>query len=701
MSTRLLIANTAPPIEPAPHSQWQVVGAQNYATLVTAATNTARVEKTKTRSGGTTVQVPAVVAVSEKPLTPGSTWTTSDTIKAVARCREGTTNHDVSSVLSIRIVDEDLSELGVLYAENIVGSGNSQEWAVSLRNQMFPRSATAGAGTALTGGHTVAGPGEYLEVTFGGRVGGSNGSPLVEIGDVIAESDLAHNSTSTTAGRPWIEFSNDFTFYDPIVSEPPAGDATAEGMSPTSTVSGSPIESSPPAGDATAEGEALSRTSFPHGSIIEDATTTEDPLSSGGTWRTASADLGAAARLKAAANRLQRSASGTNASVRSDAAIDAGIQIPSGTLPAVDLSATIAVQPGSAGAFAEIGLALSDDLSATWDGYAVTIGQQGRCAIRKITAGVVTALMDVAPRSGASQGTDRFGVRIASTDDGLSLQAYFYDVAEAAWFPHETPVIDPAPHTGPARVFVRLAGNNSGNNTSSAITDLRVGMAVDSTPPAGEATADGESPATTTPGAGRSSTPPAGEATAEGVSPRYNGSVVIRELTPGQAIASGDEVDDSGAAFAEGEPLDSAVNRPTYIAIGGLRATLAIGPARQLPTVVEVGSLIATIRPGAAEIAQRIKAGSLVARVSAGPINVDPGVLTVPIGSLTGKLEIGGAIVAQRVAIGSLTARLKIGAVTVNLFDRPVVAGVTHRTGTTVTTGGRAGTTTTVTITRN
>lgn len=209
MATRLYFANTNPAVTPTPHSQWGVSAPFNYASLVAATTNTAYAEKSKGRGSGVVLQAPAVILVSD-PLSVGTKFLTGHTFMAVARAREPTTNHDVSSCVSIRIVDGSGTQKAVLYTENIIGSGNVNEWAVSLRNQKFPRGVADSTGTALQANYTTV-AGDRLEVSLGGRLGGDFGTAIVEVGDVTASSDLAHNNTSTTAGRGWVEFSNNFT----------------------------------------------------------------------------------------------------------------------------------------------------------------------------------------------------------------------------------------------------------------------------------------------------------------------------------------------------------------------------------------------------------------------------------------------------------------------------------------------------------
>lgn len=210
MATRLYFANTAPAVTPTPHSQWGVSAPFNYGSLVAAPTNTAYAEKSKGRGSGTVLQAPAIILVSA-PLSIATKFLTSQTFLAVARAREPTTNHDVSSCLSIRIVDGSGTQKAVLYTENIIGSGNVNEWSVSLRNQKFPRAAADNTGTALQASYTTV-AGDRLEVSLGGRLGGDFGTAIVEVGDVSADNDIAHNSTGTTAGRGWVEFSHNFTF---------------------------------------------------------------------------------------------------------------------------------------------------------------------------------------------------------------------------------------------------------------------------------------------------------------------------------------------------------------------------------------------------------------------------------------------------------------------------------------------------------
>lgn len=210
MATRLYFADTAPAVTPTPHTQWGVSAPFNYASLVASTTNTAYTEKSKGRGSGVVLQGPAIILVSA-PLSIGTKFLTSQSFMAVARAREPTTNHDVSSCVSIRIVDGSGTQKAVLYTENIIGSGNVNEWSVSLRNQKFPRGAADSTGTALQANYTTV-AGDRLEVSLGGRLGGDFGTAIVEVGDVTASSDLVHNNTGTTAGRGWVEFSHNFTF---------------------------------------------------------------------------------------------------------------------------------------------------------------------------------------------------------------------------------------------------------------------------------------------------------------------------------------------------------------------------------------------------------------------------------------------------------------------------------------------------------
>lgn len=213
MPTRLYFTDSAPAVTPTPHSQWSGSSPFNYGGLNLVAANTAFAEKSKGRGSGVTVQIPAVSLVSP-PLAIGTNFATTDTFKIVARSRENTTANDASSCVSIRIVDSAGAPKAVLYTENIIGSGNVSEWTTVLRNQKFPRGAADNTGTALQANYTTV-ANDRLEITLGARIGGDFGICYVEIGDLTSSTDLVHNATSTTAGRPWAEFSNTFAFYVP------------------------------------------------------------------------------------------------------------------------------------------------------------------------------------------------------------------------------------------------------------------------------------------------------------------------------------------------------------------------------------------------------------------------------------------------------------------------------------------------------
>lgn len=222
MATRLYFANTTPDISPTPHSQWWVNTPYNYATLVSSPTNTAFADKTKGRgSTGGTLQVPQAVIISGALLT-GTQFSTSDTFMTVARAREGVSTHDASSCVSIRVLSSSGTEQAVLYTENIVASGNIDEWSTSYRNQKFPRSVANDTGTALQVNYTTV-AGDRLEVTLGSRIGGSFGVGTIEIGDPTASTDLAHNNTGLTQNRPWIEFSNSITFLADVRTQLKSG----------------------------------------------------------------------------------------------------------------------------------------------------------------------------------------------------------------------------------------------------------------------------------------------------------------------------------------------------------------------------------------------------------------------------------------------------------------------------------------------
>lgn len=225
MATRLYFANTAPNISPTPHSQWGVAGPYNYATLVTSPTNTAYAEKSKSRGSGVTVQVPQVQLISGT-IAKGTNFTTSDTFMTVARTREGTTNHDASSCVSIRILSSTGVEQAVLYTENIIGLGTTQEWATSLTNRKFPRAVADNTGTALQTNYTTV-AGDRLEVTLGSRIGGDFGGGFVEVGDLVASTDLVHNNTANTQNRPWFELSNNFDIAGGTIKTKTSGTFTA------------------------------------------------------------------------------------------------------------------------------------------------------------------------------------------------------------------------------------------------------------------------------------------------------------------------------------------------------------------------------------------------------------------------------------------------------------------------------------------
>ncbi len=140
--------------------------------------------------------------------------TISGTVKGQIRTSEENADADYRAQVVIRVVSEDGSSvIGTLLAAD--GSALSSEFAVTtLTNRKFPLAAVSPA----TLSSLAVSEGDRIVVEIGNRSHNShttNRQALFNLGSAPT-TDLAEDETTTTANRPWIEFSDDITFANEI-----------------------------------------------------------------------------------------------------------------------------------------------------------------------------------------------------------------------------------------------------------------------------------------------------------------------------------------------------------------------------------------------------------------------------------------------------------------------------------------------------
>jgi hypothetical protein len=161
--------------------------------------------------------------VSE-PMAAGVAFSTSDTIKAQARCQESATNDNINrAVLNVMVFSQDGSTRQAVLKDTAAWGPSTTEWSTSLVNRRFAD------GDTLASGYTTV-EGDRLVVEFGGQISGTAGTSVtgtMHFGS-IAAADLAEDDSDTGADNPWFEISRDIDWLEPNIAGFTAGTASAK-----------------------------------------------------------------------------------------------------------------------------------------------------------------------------------------------------------------------------------------------------------------------------------------------------------------------------------------------------------------------------------------------------------------------------------------------------------------------------------------
>lgn len=142
------------------------------------------------------------------PISPGVGFLTSQSIKGQILCLEGSTAHNLTSQLIVRVVDSlGTTTRATLLAADTSG-GLTPEWFQTApgRNMQFPRNLPA----VLAANYTSV-TGDHLVIAVGYRKNAAvSTTGTLRLG-TNAVSDLLENLTSTADLNSWIEFSTNLT----------------------------------------------------------------------------------------------------------------------------------------------------------------------------------------------------------------------------------------------------------------------------------------------------------------------------------------------------------------------------------------------------------------------------------------------------------------------------------------------------------
>jgi hypothetical protein len=163
-------------------------------------------------SNPTANQTALAAQFHSEPLTIGTSFATTDTVKCQVRCQESAANDNINRAPICIKVYNGTTLQATLLALGHVGP-NTTEWPTSLTNKRL-----ADGDTLAVNYTTVAG--DYLVLEIGGQVDATGGTTVTGTMSIGANSgtDLGENETDTSAFNPWLEFSNTFTIA-PAVQE--------------------------------------------------------------------------------------------------------------------------------------------------------------------------------------------------------------------------------------------------------------------------------------------------------------------------------------------------------------------------------------------------------------------------------------------------------------------------------------------------
>lgn len=203
MSTRIYFpsSGSAPPVNFALHSDWDITTGLNRLMASTVKAGTALTDVT---TGTMTANGQQAIArqYAFGPLNP---VTVSGTAKITIRALESAATVNAFGWLRLRVMAPDGTTVrGELLASP---NGSFAEVQTTFRN-LHPQSYSGGS-FALSSVAVTAGDYLVIEPGFQRGIGGANGTATYNYGDT--GSDLADDETSTSAGSPWIELSTDLT----------------------------------------------------------------------------------------------------------------------------------------------------------------------------------------------------------------------------------------------------------------------------------------------------------------------------------------------------------------------------------------------------------------------------------------------------------------------------------------------------------
>jgi hypothetical protein len=140
--------------------------------------------------------------------------TISGTVKGVIRGYHDSNALNDMLAIAIKVVQSGGSDRGVLLAVTASDSTSTPpEFTTSAATRRFQDTSEA---TDLTLSDVAAQDGDHLVIEVGVRTTGGNSTRqnLLRYGDAAA-SDFAHTDALTTDLNPWVEFTDDITFYSP------------------------------------------------------------------------------------------------------------------------------------------------------------------------------------------------------------------------------------------------------------------------------------------------------------------------------------------------------------------------------------------------------------------------------------------------------------------------------------------------------
>jgi hypothetical protein len=164
-----------------------------------------------------------ITASGSNPTTAFGRWvsaalaaqTISGTLKGVVSCQETNGNYNGVVAVAAKVIKPDGTDRGVLLAVTASdAAGTPPEMRVVASGYQSRRFQDTAEATDLTLTSVDVTAGDYLVIEVGTQEAATVGSleGFIKFGDNAA-ADLDHSDTDTGEDNPWIEFTDDITFY--------------------------------------------------------------------------------------------------------------------------------------------------------------------------------------------------------------------------------------------------------------------------------------------------------------------------------------------------------------------------------------------------------------------------------------------------------------------------------------------------------